>query len=1088
MPAICVWRNDLEVRFENAPSSLKCHYPELLSGSDALQLALDGLWGEGIRARHRALKMFIADQFTKDEKVKFRQIDLSNSLFDLFVDVPLALSVHPDPDMGSELVDPLPYPRSSRSRAPSAFLRIVKDHFAKTDNINDLGTAGTLLSLGAEQSPTPVTVYGAPGQGKSTIGQYVCQVHRLLYLAKNDYLKLVPAEHLQTTLRIPFKVDLRDFSSYLLGVSPFEANASVDPNPTLEGFLAKLVTHHSGGMKFTPDDVAAVLESSPAFLFFDGLDEVAEPEARRKAIYAIQSGLVRIRSAESADLQVVVTTRPSMFGEVTELRDSFPLSLGSLSQNRIKEYAQKWVKARALDDADAEEVQRVLRDKVEIPHIRELARNPMQLAILLSLIQNIGRSLPDRRTDLYQRYLEIFMNRESEKSIAVRDNRVLLLDFVAYLAWFLQCQSETSHRSGAITSDDLVELVTNYLKRTGHDVVLANVIFHGGLDRIFVLVQRIEGLYEFEVQPLREFFCAKHLFESAPEGTRRDPSVCGDHAQRFEAIAANPFWMNVTRFYAGFYARGLLGSLVTSIEEMLGLDQPPIALQARRVAYALLADSVFQGKPPLQIRLIKSALDSLACDVLPVLNGREDAAIRLPSDCGRELLAESVFGRLVTLGRSLRATLYCSIIRSNGGSDLQGDFLTLVQAHFGAERTMWVDRMARSGALSTEGALQALDPEDACDPLELGRRYSSCLRYAAPALEGTLHWDRALKSVLEGTVDCMSGATPLAVLATFISTPESLMYGFSRGFRASISEDPAGPCEVFLSALDQVRETEDSHEMGMWRTYASVIDAGVQVFGERWCFLSAAVRAAGAPASISKVAGDSLFDHSISLAQRTRKARLRRGNGRAWEKDLDQAADKESHMFWAAMVGAWTSPSSFDQLRPLMADILESLSDFDYIRVLRAVDWSVRAGNERSDRKREARRVERIECRLDLLEAIGFRFTLLPVSSTCPDSLAVIADKYLRGMERQRLADSDPGWVAGIDSRADWARAIEPMEHHAIRPLDRTGPDATLAGKALRQHTELPLSMVQESAAAVMSHYRATRVADIARDQQWELE
>jgi len=35
---------------------------------------------------------------------------------------------------------------------------------------------------------------------------------------------------------------------------------------------------------------------------------------------------------------------------------------------------------------------------------------------------------------------------------------------------------------------------------------------------------------------------------------------------------------------------------------------------------------------------------------------------------------------------------------------------------------MWVDRMARSGALSTEGALQALDPEDACDPLELGRR------------------------------------------------------------------------------------------------------------------------------------------------------------------------------------------------------------------------------------------------------------------------------------------------------------------------------------------------------------------------------
>jgi len=39
----------------------------------------------------------------------------------------------------------------------------------------------------------------------------------------------------------------------------------------------------------------------------------------------------------------------------------------------------------------------------------------MQLAILLSLIQTRGLSLPDKRTALYDSYMELFFNREGRK-------------------------------------------------------------------------------------------------------------------------------------------------------------------------------------------------------------------------------------------------------------------------------------------------------------------------------------------------------------------------------------------------------------------------------------------------------------------------------------------------------------------------------------------------------------------------------------------------------------------------------------------------------------------------------------------------
>ncbi len=181
-----------------------------------------------------------------------------------------------------------------------------------------------------------------------------------------------------------------------------------------------------------------------------------------------------------------------------------------MTRELIDQYAEKWLKARRVQDKASTEIKRILKEKLEQPHIRDLARNPMQLAILLSLIQKRGRSLPDKRTALYDAYIELFFDRESEKSDIIRDYRELLIDIHRYLGWLLHNESEVEsagsggRKHGAITSDRLVTVLREYLLSDGRNPDLAQALFTGLAERVMALVSRLQGTYEFEVQPLRE--------------------------------------------------------------------------------------------------------------------------------------------------------------------------------------------------------------------------------------------------------------------------------------------------------------------------------------------------------------------------------------------------------------------------------------------------------------------------------------------------------------------------------------------------------------------------------------------------------
>jgi hypothetical protein len=244
---------------------------------------------------------------------------------------------------------------------------------------------------------------------------------RLLQIA--DGLDQVPHAHINSPRRLPIKIDLRDFAAWLSGRNPFLREVdgpSTLANRNLETFLAALVQYQSGGIHFSVADLHAVGRLSSLLLVFDGLDEVADISRRSDVVNEILLGLGRLE-ANCASLQVVVTSRPAAFANSPGMpSDVFVyFQLTAVDRSHISEYAEKWARARRLQQREAAEVRQILKEKLDQPHLRDLARNPMQLAILLSLIHTRGSSLPDKRTSLYDSYVDLFFSREAEKSQTV---------------------------------------------------------------------------------------------------------------------------------------------------------------------------------------------------------------------------------------------------------------------------------------------------------------------------------------------------------------------------------------------------------------------------------------------------------------------------------------------------------------------------------------------------------------------------------------------------------------------------------------------------------------------------------------------
>lgn len=1119
--ATCLWRDDIDRRVDKANPALKLKYSEIITLEDGIELLVSAVLGGGNDRQKDALRAFIAAQFGVDRNVKFKQISLSNDLLDLFIDVPVGLPTklfYSEKRSSSAMTSM----RDSLMNALGKNHGVHIDHSVVEGNETLIpssrdgrgvgsGTAEFLLSSGVQEYLKLVVLEGAPGQGKSTLAQFVCQVHRARFLQKREVLERIGDAYRSTEFRIPVKVDLRDFSAMLDGKSPF-AMAQQSESRTLDTFIAQLISHNSGGIEFNTHDWLSVVKNLPVLLFLDGLDEVPDMAMRQIIVDAIGDSLARWAEFKS-DVQVVVTSRPSIFGRSPsfEKYGFVTLKLRNLDEVRTSEYAQKWVRANELDDFDARDVIKILNEKLELAHIRELTRNPMQLTILLSLIHQVGHSLPDQRTDLYRRYLELFLTREADKSARVREHQPILIGFIQYLAWVLQVAAESSKSAGSISADAIQDLARGYLRDRGRSEALADDLFDGGLERIFVLVERIEGLYEFEVQPLREYFCAQHLYTTAPVGTYLTTELRGDRAQRFEALAANPFWLNVCRFYAGSYTRAEKASLVYSLESMISHNDPSVAIHARSVALALLQDWVFSDNKRPQETLVKAVFDDAGTQLLVASMGRNSEELNLHVECGQEVLRNQVFNQLCRCPVGPEFSTLTDLLRINGGENLVTEFLSIVADTSSTDRSNQLTRLFRSGAATslTEQAIWDLITSDKPDNWELQRRSAEYLRAEPHRFETSEKFvDMFVKNVLSGRQDVpFIYNSPLSMFAfTLLQSPGPL---FSRAYFNgestptfsdwSLSSKSAKDVRSFFALISEFEPDVQNMRINFREipeVWSRVAEAARYTFGENWASFSLSIRSAGIASSEKpSAASKHLFDTKIPICARARSARLRRGGPEWWIAQLHESETVYDRMWWAGLVIMWASPENLRQLTPHLNEIVDSIDTTEFKALSQTIRAARNENSERSDRKKISRvDLANFSNRAALLVSLAFGRHSDEYISTKKQRLN---DPYRSHIEKQNALNNvanQPSWKEPVRALL-WAQEVCNLRRRNIWPshkhsqhLSTARLNQSTAKEVVADYGLYPDELIGRAVAVLQRNYKSETLAAVSESQRWEFE
>ncbi|MCW2528288.1 MAG: hypothetical protein JWM76_3148, partial [Pseudonocardiales bacterium] len=384
IPIECWWQADIDGEVDAAPDAIKWSYQEMLAGSDAIRYLIEGSRAESHAARMRdTVLQVMATQWREDARIKFSQLDMNRvSLVDLFVDVHASLQAPP---------------------------RNAIDQFSSVQTHRTYKSAGAIEYL--LKTPLPLTyMLGVPGQGKSTLGQYLCQIHRAAILPGDLLGERTPAYESAGDPKLPLRADLKDYAAWLAGYDPF-GDEDLPKNPrrrgrnqrSLELFLAELCTAASGGRHVTVEQIQSLLERYPTLLVLDGLDEIADLNLRAIVVEQINETATRMAGTTALrHFQILVTARPNSTGLAEPDKDVFQtLRLEPLTAALQAEFVAKWCDVYEVHGADRRKLRRIFQDRVALDHVAQLADNPMQLTILLFLIKTNWEAVPEARTPLY---------------------------------------------------------------------------------------------------------------------------------------------------------------------------------------------------------------------------------------------------------------------------------------------------------------------------------------------------------------------------------------------------------------------------------------------------------------------------------------------------------------------------------------------------------------------------------------------------------------------------------------------------------------------------------------------------------------
>jgi len=518
-------------------------------------------------------------------------------LVDVFVDLPVT---------DKRLVEPSE--AHDRHDVPKDFVSLVLE---AGEQLQDRASVNERRSSEKGDDNSTITLHtsnlvliGGPGQGKSTLGQFICQLYRAAILKDRPKHTLtddcsyiishitqacaLEGRTLPTARRFPVRIELKAFADDLAKAKCI----------SLLDYIAQRI-NRKAGKSIGRDDLESWLYNYPWLIVLDGLDEVPASGNRAEVMESIKQFSIQC-STRGADMMLLGTSRPQGYGDEFSTREYTHYYLSPLSIHKAMRYAKRLVEACHPHNSELQiSILERLERSSKKPTTERLMRSPLQVTILAVLAELKGE-LPDDRWQLFDEYYKTICDRETQRnqslSAVIRTYALEIARVHELVGLRLQIANETRGENDAyLRKDDLFQIVADTLtdrfdEKNLHRLEVAHQITEAAVNRLVFLVSPQGEEIGFEIRSLQEFMAARALMSGS------DPEI----SNRLTAIAPFPFWRNVFLFAAGRCAleRSYLASSIIGICQALNTDEAnPAAVQSlagSRLALDLLEDDTFR--------------------------------------------------------------------------------------------------------------------------------------------------------------------------------------------------------------------------------------------------------------------------------------------------------------------------------------------------------------------------------------------------------------------------------------------------------------------------------------------------------------
>lgn len=468
--------------------------------------------------------------------------------------------------------------------------------------------------LAWRRSPKRARVWfikGGPGQGKSTVTQYLAQIQRACLILGADAPSATPqqietAKEIRDTAtnsnlwplapRVPVYVELKDFAKWFGERQP----------DAPRGILTFLCDRLSARIQ-QPAQVGTLKRafSETRWLFvFDGLDEVpsdVKDSVADEIISFVDDQLIEL----AADAFFICTSRPQGYSGQFAGLEAAETELLPLDTTQALACAAPVLR---IDRDELESAQNLetLKESLQSPSIAEIMTTPLQAHIMAVVVRDGGRP-PDRKWRLFTNFYQVIKKREANRNLPdkristlLRTGDKLLKALHNRLGYELHARAETSQ--GAQTSIERSELL-KIIQSTVSELQSTNVeetiltLKEATTERLVLVNTPESGAHvRFDIRPMQEFFAAEFVYED---------TSAEKLGERIATIADDAHWREVIHFIlSALIENSRRTDLAVAVEKLTYLnerdDSSPARFLYRRIAAGaflaarLLAEGVLE--------------------------------------------------------------------------------------------------------------------------------------------------------------------------------------------------------------------------------------------------------------------------------------------------------------------------------------------------------------------------------------------------------------------------------------------------------------------------------------------------------------